>query len=133
MIQLFEDYLHEKKSLSLGEMQKLHRNIAEEIGTDQDALELYDELLKTAVRYAGIRAKWPLLSQKEKMDQDSSRTSAHDSVITKFNMLSRCLKMHGKKAEWRDILGDADADSYNRKRIGDFACFLAFINGLNAR
>lgn len=68
MIQLFEDYLHEKKSLSLGEMQKLHRNIAEEIGTDQDALELYDELLKTAVRYAGIRAKWPLLSQKEKMD-----------------------------------------------------------------
>ena len=37
-----------------------------EIGTDVDALELYNELIKIATRYATFRANWPLLSRDEK-------------------------------------------------------------------
>lgn len=63
----------------------------------------------------------------------TSRTSCHNSVIIHFNMLARYLKKNGKAAVWRDELGYEEDDSYNRKAIGDFACYLAFVNGINAR
>ena len=104
-----------------------------EIGADTGSLELYDELMKVATRYAAIRANWLLLSREEKSEQDSGRTSCHNSVITHFNMLVRYLKQQGKAAVWRDELGYEEDDPYNRKAIGDFACYLAFVNGINAR
>jgi len=48
-------------------------------------------------------------------------------------MLARYVKMQGKAAQWRDCLGDEKENPYNRKRIGDFACYLVFINSINAR
>ena len=47
-------------------MQTIHTEMIAEIGTDVDALELYDELIKIATRYAAIRANWLLLSREEK-------------------------------------------------------------------
>lgn len=43
------------------------------------------------------------------------------------------LKMQGKSAAWRDTLGYEDQDKYFRKRIGDFACYLVFVNSVLAR
>lgn len=114
-------------------MQIFHAEMLAEIGADTEALELYDELMKVATRYAAIRANWLLLSREEKSEQDSGRTSCHNSVITHFNMLVRYLKQQGKAAAWRDELGYEEDDPYNRKAIGDFACYLAFVNGINAR
>ena len=68
-----------------------------------------------------------------KMDTDSLRTSHHDSVISHFNMLARYLRMQGKKAAWRDALGDENENKYGRKTIGDFACYLVFMNSICAR
>lgn len=133
MLTTYEEYLTTEKSLTLEEMTNLHKEIAEEIQGDEDALELYQELIETATRYAAIRANWFLLSREEKMAQDSGRTSCHNSTIIKFNQLSRYLRMQKKAAAWRDVLGYEEEDRYNRKRIGDFACYLAFINGINAR
>lgn len=133
MIPLYEDYLHENKSLTLDEMQKIHKSMVAEIKTDTDAMEIYNDFMGTAVRYAGIRAKWLMLTREDKMNQDSSRTSCHDALIVKLNMLARYLRMQGKDAAWRDALGDAGAEPSNRKRIGDFACYLAFISGICAR
>lgn len=104
-----------------------------ETGADMDALALYDELMKVTTRYAAIRANWLLLCREEKNEQDSGRTSCHNSVITHFNMLARYLKQQGKAAAWRDALGYEEDDPYNRKAMGDFACYLAFVNGINAR
>ena len=67
------------------------------------------------------------------MSTDSRRTSAHDSVIMHINMLARYLKMQGSETAWRDVLGDEKEDPSNRKRIGDFGCYLAFVNALAAR
>lgn len=128
----YEDYLKEPQCLTFDEMEQLHKMISTEIGTDPDAREIYLELIGKATDYACIRARWPLLSKTEKMEQNPGRTACHDSLIVKVNMLSRYLRLQEKEAAWRDILGD-EADPYNRKRIGDFACYLAFINGLNAR
>lgn len=129
----FEKYMEEPHSLSMEQMQDIHRKLIEEIGKDPDAVELYEELIAVATRYAAIRAGWQQLSREEKMDRDPSRTSCHNSVITHFNMLARYLKMQGKQAEWRDLLGYEEDDKYFRKTIGDFGCYLVFVNSLCAR
>ena len=133
MLSTYEDYLTTDKSLSLESMVKLHSDMMNEIENDSDSLELYDELVETATRYASFRAKWLLMSKEEKMDTDSSRSSCHNSLIVKFNQLARYLKMQGKAAAWRDTLGYEEDDKYYRKRIGDFGCYIVFINSINAR
>ena len=124
MVCTYEEYLKRPKAITFAKMQTIHTEMIAEIGTDVDALELYDELIKIATRYATIRANWLLLSREEKNEQDSGRTS---------NMLARYLKQQGRTAAWRDELGYEEDNPYNRKAIGDFACYLAFVNVINAR
>lgn len=133
MVCTYEEYLTQSKAITFEKMQTIHTEMLAEIGADTGSLELYDELMKVATRYAAIRANWLLLSREEKSEQDSGRTSCHNSVITHFNMLARYLKQQGKAAAWRDKLGYEEDDLYNRKAVGDFACYLAFVNGINAR
>lgn len=133
MVCTYEEYLKQPKAITFEKMQMIHTEMLAEIGADMEALELYDELMKVATRYAAIRANWLLFSREEKNEQDSGRTSCHNSVITHFNMLTRYLKQQGKAAAWRDKLGYEADDPYNRKAIGDFACYLAFVNVINAR
>lgn len=126
----FYEYQKEHGALSFEEMNRLHQEMILEIGSDEDARDLYDQLLDTAIRYSDFRARWLLLSKEEKRKADESRTSCHNSVITKTNMLARYLRMQGKPSSWREELGD---EKENRKRIGDFACFLVFVNAVNGR
>ena len=129
----YEEYLREPKTLTFEQMRELHTEIAKETDGDPDALELYGELMESAAAYASIRSRWLRMSREEKMKQDSLRTSAHDSVIIHFNMLARYLRMQGKKAEWRERLGYEEDDPYYRKTIGDFGCYLVFIDSICAR
>lgn len=133
MILTYEDYLPAPGSLTLEEMLSLHREIKEDAGHDEDALDLYKDLLAAAVKYSESRSNWPLWDWGQKLAEDSVRTSRHDRVIDSFNILARYLKNQGKSAAWRDVLGDEKKDPGCRKRIGDFACFLVFIESLNAR
>lgn len=133
MMNTFESYLKEPHVLDFSQMQNLHRDLLSEIGNDADAVELYDELIEIATKYAEIRAKWGRMSQEEKMDIDSLRTSHHNSVIIHFNMLARYLRMQGKKAAWREQLGDDEDNRYYRKTIGDFGCYIVFVNSICAR
>ena len=133
MITTYEDYLPAEKSLTLEEMAALQQDMISEMGNDEDAIELYEELIATATRYMQFRASWLLWSREEKLAQDPGRTSCHNSLIVKFNQLARYLKMQGKSATWRDKLGYEEDDPYFRKRIGDFGCYLVFINSINSR
>lgn len=107
-------------------MVKIHKNIRSEVGTDPEAFGIYQKLVEKATEYANIRARWLSLSQDEKLEQEPSRIFCHDSLIVRF------LRIQGKPVTWRDILGGG-SDPYTRKRIGDLACFLVFIESLNAR
>ena len=64
------------------------------------------QCLSSAVRYAAMRVNWAVMNREEKMEKDSLRTSYHDGVITRFNMMARYLRSQGKKASWRDQLGN---------------------------
>ena len=56
----------------------------------------------------------------EDRQKHDDRTVMHDSVIHSLDELAAYTKEHGKEAKWRDELG------YQRKRIGDFACYVFF-------
>ena len=130
---LYTDYLDLRKSLTFEESMKLHGELLSEIGSDETAVEIYTEICEKAARYSGFRSKWLIMSKEEKADADPSRTAYHDSLIICVNKLSRYLRMNGKATVWRDELGDEVSETYIRKRIGDFGCYIALINGLNAR
>ena len=133
MITTYEDYLALPMSLSFGEMADLHRQIVEEAGQDADALALYNGLLAAAVKYSGSRANWPLWDREEKTAEDAARTSSHNQVVDRVNILARYLRKQGKAAAWREVLGDEKKDPGYRKRTGDFACYLVFFFFFNAR
>ena len=132
-INTFKNYLDEPYALSFDQMQSLHQEMLDEIGNDPDAEELYADLVRVATKYAAIRASWQQMSREDKMDKDPLRTSNHNSVITHFNMLARYLRMQGKKAEWRERLGYEEDNKYYRKTIGDFGCYIVFVNSICAR
>ena len=93
--------------------------------SDEDIAGLYRDMISRAVRYANIRAGWNALSREQKIDQDPSRTSAHDAFIMSVNIVARTEGSVG--AEWRERLSD------DRKRVGDFACYVALFQGIDAR
>ena len=117
----YENYLETPKSLTFDQMRELHQKLLKEIENDPVGQELYDELIGEATTYAEIRAKWLSLDRSQ------------NSVITHFNMMARYLKTQGKNTEWRDALGYEEDDKYFRKTIGDFGCYIVFINSLCAR
>ncbi len=133
MIDTYNNYIAEPGAITIEQMKKIHEDMITEIGEDEDALELYGDLGNAIFPYAEIRAKWHTLSREEKLDKDAFRTSCHDNVILHLNMLARYLKMQGKTAQWREALGDEKVDKSVRKGIGDFCCYIIFINSICAR
>ena len=67
------------------------------------------------------------MSIEEKIEEDCARTGIHDGFITSVNMLARMAEKEGIDASWREELGE------ERKRIGDFACFVTYITGISNR
>lgn len=129
----FESYRKWTDSLSMDEFLSIHERMLASIGNDGEAGEMFDRLMECAVSYADIRARWTLMSNEEKRGADEGRTLKHNALIAKFNILARFLDKTGRDISWRDDLGYTEDDPQNRRRIGDFACWLVFIAGINAR
>ena len=127
MINTYKQYLNRENILTFQDMEFLHNDLIIEIVNDEEALELYNELIDDAIRYSQIRAKWINMNNDEKKNIDATRTCSHNALITDFNILSRYLKLKGKNTFWKEKLGD------DRKLIGDFACYIVFINSIKSR
>lgn len=97
------------------------------LSTNEYKDELVNDLIEKAVKYAEIRAKWEIWDRENRIKEDAGRTIKHNAVIDAFNILARLLKADGIDTAWRDKLGE------NRKRIGDFACFLVYMIGIGNR
>ena len=133
MLCSYNEYLGLNKTISFEECKKLHQDMLEEIGRDEDAIEMYDYMIEKATEYVVLRSNWTTRDREWKMNEDPRRTATHDVLINHFNMLARYLKSIGKTADWRDALGYVEDDPANRTTIGDFACFIVFIHALNGR
>ncbi|MCR5739998.1 MAG: hypothetical protein K6G43_09275 [Lachnospiraceae bacterium] len=95
--------------------------------TMEDKLEYWNECLKKALDYTERRCKWEFMSREEKIAADQGRTMCHNGFIDSLNLLSRIADKEGIDNSWRQKLGD------ERKRIGDFACFITYMTGISNR
>ena len=129
----YEKYLSSQMALTLDEMDAIYTQMTQGTEQDEDAKELFQDILVQAINYMQYRANWILWDREKKTKSDEMRTMCHDSLIIKFNIFARYMKSKGYSTEWRDILGDEKANSYTRKRIGDFACYMVLIYALGAR
>ncbi|HVT87685.1 MAG TPA: hypothetical protein VHD56_02450 [Tepidisphaeraceae bacterium] len=101
---------------------EIYRQIRETSLTD-----LRDDVVATAARYARLRVDWVLADVDGRMALESDRTNCHNSLIAACDILSRNMSRAGEDIAWRKLLGE------DRKRIGDFACFLHALLGVSAR
>ena len=131
----YEDYIINADTLTLEQMQEIHKKLCAGLFILKDneiCEELFQDVLVSAKSYmAEYRAPWWSEWDKEnRRNRDMSRTEAHDHLIRSFNILARYMENQKISIEWRNMLGDEEE---HRKRIGDFGCYLVFINCLNAR
>lgn len=127
----YETYLNEKNILTFEESLEIYNQLAiENDFNDETTKMLWNKLIESAVSYAAIRSRWHLYSREERMEKDAGRTASHNAFISSLNMFCRFQQKNGLSTAWREKLGD---EKDCRKKIGDFACFIAYIYGINAR
>lgn len=112
--------------------QRLFARTEAETTGDSGLEELKDELIEAAVRYARIRTDWqmappPMGDIDSREELGVYRTSAHKEFILACDVLARAMGQCGRDASWRVELGQ------DRKQIGDWACYVHCLLGMQAR
>ena len=85
---------------------------------NSDTLELAADVLKSAIRYTKYRMDFAINDNSWKMENDGYRTSAHNHFMDCLNIYLRYLKNSGMKV--------IDLSEYDRKTLGDIACYIAY-------
>lgn len=88
---------------------------------------LFTDMIEKAVHYTEYRLKWSLASMQERMAMDEERSRCHNLFIAALNRLSVYMYENKYDNSWEDLIGS------DRKRIGDFACYIAYIYSVDAR
>ena len=115
-------------TMLLSEADDIFKRLSSSLQTaDKELVSLYNDMITKAVDYAGVRSEWLLLDADEKKYNKEQRTLLHDTFIVTLNTLEEAMAARNISTIWRDRLGS------DRRRIGDFACYLALFYGLNSR
>lgn len=94
---------------------------------DTEEMEYWNNFINSCVEYAEIRSTWLFLSREEKLEKDELRTAIHNTVIRNLSILKRMVENRNENIEWYNRFYD------DRKRIGDFACYISYIYALCTR
>jgi hypothetical protein len=94
---------------------------------DPDFMMIFEEFIADALKYSQFRSKWMTYTHEQKAEYDLSRTSAHNAFIQDCDILARLMNQMSLDVSWRTEIGE------ERKRIGDFACWLAAIIAIRER
>ena len=95
---------------------------------DEDIVELWKTMLKSAIEYTNIRANWALMITKEKVENDKHRTNIHDSFINSSKIFVRYCEQNQRILSLKKFLERTD-----RKEIGDFANYIVFKEAIKNR
>ena len=127
----YEEYLDHKAGhiLAIEEAQSIYKRMTDAIAKCEHEAkkELWDDFVQRCFKYTLVRCKWEFMDYQERIDADPSRTRMHDTVIDSIEILARLANKEGMDTTWRDDLGN------ERKRLGDFACFVTYITGIANR
>lgn len=123
----YKSFLNDKDALSFERCGEIHEAILNGLRNDEEMLEIWQELLKASMNYAYTRSLWLLSEPSTRRDKDDERTAQHEKVIYNIILLSRYMQQAGQDIDFLIRIME------NRKQIGDFASYLAYIYALNAR
>ena len=127
----YEEYLDHKAGhiLAIEDAQSIYKRMTDAIAKCEHEAkkELWDDFVQRCFKYTLVRCKWEFMDYQEMIDADPGRTRMHDTVIDSIEILARLAKKEGIDISWRDDLGN------ERKRLGDFACFVTYITGISNR
>ena len=129
MMNSYETYMQSPDALSIEDVKAIYdemRNSLAQCKVEYKE-EIVKDLVESACYYAGIRASWEYMTREKKVNDDKNRTSAHDSFIRNLDITARMVEKEGCDITWRIKLGD------NRKKIGDFGCYICWITAINNR
>jgi hypothetical protein len=87
----------------------------------------FTNLIKYAIIYSRVRVDWYFAKLHDQIEMDVERTIAHDEFILSCDLLARKMNENGEDLRWRSAIGN------DRKSIGDFACLLHAVIGIEAR
>lgn len=128
----YQGYTKQVGYLPVADAEKIYSTILENAKTATIEFKaLWHDVVDAAIKYASMRAKWLTLSQQERIDADAQRTVLHNDLIFSITLLHGYFAEQGWNVDWIDLFninGDID-----RKRIGDFGCYVAYVYGVNAR
>ena len=108
--------------------ERIYNEIIENNGFDDDIVELWGTMLKSAIEYTNMRANWSLMTIKERVENDKHRISLHDSFINNSKMFARYCEQKERVLELKTFLEKID-----RKEIGDFANYIVFKEAIKNR
>lgn len=127
----YEEYLDHKAGniLTMEDALSIYTRMANAIAKceHEAKTELWDDFIVRSYKYTLVRCKWEFMEYQERIDADPGRTRMHDTVIDSIEILARLAAKEGMDTSWRDDLGG------ERKRLGDFACFVTYITGISNR
>ena len=107
--------------------EKFYNEILDYCHRNDEAFEMWQDLLNKAIEYTSIRAKWSLMSREEKIENDAHRTASHDSFINSLKIYVRYLKQLGINLLVNELI------EQDRKTIGDFANYIVFREAIKNR
>lgn len=129
----------DKDVLSFEESEKIYNTIVQDIDlNNSEEMEYWNDFINACSNYTAERSSWLLLNKKQRIDRDKNRSSIHDGLLVKLNIIKRVFESKNLNVEWFNvfkidsILGD-EKENINRKRIGDLANYIAYIYAINSR
>lgn len=124
----YQQYLKEPNALTIEIADKIYQMLlvnAPENDVKFD--ELFQSFCESAAEYAGYRANWLSMSMQEQLEIDEVRTRKHNIFLKTKNDLSKYMYENNMNNDWDDLLGE------ERKRVGDFGCYVTFLRSIHAR
>ena len=128
----YETFSDKSNVLSFETAGKIYSELVGLVEIGGPELQKYwSDFLHAAVTYAARRASWLLLSREQKVATDDQRTAEHDAVLYSIAVIRGTIAQQGLPLDWYHRLIFDNVQE--RKRVGDFACYVAYIYGVNAR
>ena len=124
----YSDFQNEKGIISFSEAGQIYTSLLNSSNQlDKEFQEEWTTFVQVCVEYTSARGKWLTLSREEKQSFDEARTIIHNKVIYQLKLLKGLAHEQCNDISWFETFND------DRKRIGDFACYVAYIYAVNAR
>lgn len=128
----YQDFTKKSSALDFEQAGAIYQQLVDLVElAGREAEELWADFLDVSVTYTARRARWLLLSRAEKVAVDNQRTNEHDAVIYTLTVVKRYLEQADLPTDWYEELTLNSVQA--RKRIGDFACYVGYVYGVNAR